>query len=94
VDLRNPLDIEVGSDFTQRGYGWLTAVDNQHLYFSTGWGGGLLIFDIEDNPAEPVFDRYARTQGYTWRVIPMGPLTYIPGGMYGMQVLKLGQPPL
>jgi hypothetical protein len=94
VDLRDPLNIELGSDFTQRGYGWLTAVDHKNLYFTTGWGGGLLIFNLENNPAEPEFDQFARTQGYTWRVIPMGPLAYIPGGMYGMQVLKLAQPNL
>ncbi|MEW5850284.1 MAG: beta-propeller domain-containing protein [Myxococcota bacterium] len=93
VDLRQPQDIRVGADLTQRGYGWLLGIGSGKLFFTSGWGGGVMVFDLAD-PATPTLETYARTQGYSWRVETRNNTAFLSAGMYGMQVLQLAADPL
>jgi hypothetical protein len=61
--------------------------DKLFLYAYSGLGG-IIIYGL-DNPGEPAFETFYRTDSYPSQIKVINDAAYLPSGMYGVKVIPL-----
>jgi hypothetical protein len=91
VDLRNPANpIVLPSAAEENEWGWLTAVEGDRAFVTSGWyGQGIDVFRLAQGQA-PVYDQFIRTRGWWSSSLAVaGDQALIASGYWGTQVLEL-----
>jgi hypothetical protein len=89
LDLTNPKSPSRHVSQAQKGWGWLLGVEGDRALVTSGWGeGGIDVYVLSD--AEPRFDRFVRTVGYSAHsTARVGDRIYLAGGQWGVQTIDL-----
>ncbi|MCH2373524.1 MAG: beta-propeller domain-containing protein [Planctomycetes bacterium] len=91
IDLSSPQDIRITAEVeVPYNYSYLQEVEAGWAFI--GSGAGLFIYEISDL-YEPTFEKFSRTQGWVQDVVYHHGNSYLPTGVYGVQVLTLGGTP-
>jgi hypothetical protein len=88
VDLSNPRAIRVaGKAEVPYDWAYLQAVEGGRAFL--GSGAGVFTYLVGD-VAQPTFEQFFRTQGWSSSIVVRGDVAFVPSGYYGVQVLRLG----
>jgi len=89
VDLQEPTSLVLDDQQTlPTSYGYLRGADRGRLFIDGNYQG-VLMFDIESDPAQPALLDFARTSGWVTRVRTDADSVYLPTGMYGVVTFGL-----
>ena len=89
LDLSNPRSVAVRTSDQKKGWGWLLGVEGDRALVTSGWGsGGLDIYKLSD--AEPQFEQFVRTLGYSARSTSrQDDRIFLASGQWGVQTINL-----
>jgi hypothetical protein len=89
LDLSNPRSIAVHTSEQKKGWGWLLGVEGDRALVTSGWGtDGLDVYKLSD--AEPQFEQFVRTLGYSARSTSrQGDQIFLASGQWGVQTINL-----
>ena len=90
ADLSDPGNIQFpSSQALQVQSADIVAVVQNKLFLYTYSGfGGIIIYGL-DNPGEPAFETFYRTDSYPSQIKVINNAAYLPSGMYGVKVIPL-----
>lgn len=70
-------------------WAWLAKAAGGKLFLQAGWQDqGILVYGLS-NPAHPVFEQFARTQGWAQDLVVGDGVAYLPSGAYGVPMIDL-----
>ena len=88
IDLGDPKAIRIAGEVkVPFDYAYLQKVDGGRAFLGS-WAG-IFVYDVGDI-AQPAFEEFFRTQGWSQDIVVRGDRAWVPSGYYGVQVLELG----